>query len=216
MTTNKKRVDKVVISPPNFELAEFHLTGDTSLLQHRFASRVKSEIRATQEAGSTTKKGTKKESRDFERDFREACHVSTEGWYGIPAAAFRNAMVSACRLCGFKMTHAKLSVFATADGFEEDGTPLVRITKGKPVMDVRPVRLPNGTMTLASRARYPQGWKAKLVVKFDADQFTVADITNLVIRVGTQIGIQEGRHDSRKSTGLGMGTFLIDENGGKK
>jgi len=48
-----------------------------------------------------------------------------------------------------------------------------------------------------------------VVVNFDADQFTVQDVTNLMQRVGMQVGIGEGRPDSRDSAGLGWGTFCL-------
>jgi hypothetical protein len=34
-------------------------------------------------------------------------------------------------------------------------------------------------------------------------------VTNLMQRVGLQVGIGEGRPDSRESAGLGWGTFAI-------
>ena len=37
-----------------------------------------------------------------------------------------------------------------------------------------------------------------------------ADIVNLISRVGMQVGIGEGRPDSKQSAGLGFGLFEID------
>ena len=36
------------------------------------------------------------------------------------------------------------------------------------------------------------------------------DVTNLMQRVGMQVGIGEGRPDSRDSAGLGWGTFRLE------
>jgi hypothetical protein len=53
-------------------------------------------------------------------------------------------------------------------------------------------------------------WTSKVRVAYDADQFTLQDVTNLMSRVGLQVGIGEGRPDSRDSAGLGWGTFKLD------
>jgi len=52
-------------------------------------------------------------------------------------------------------------------------------------------------------------WGAHVRVKYDADQFTLTDVTNLMARVGMQVGIGEGRPDSKSSAGLGWGTFEL-------
>jgi hypothetical protein len=52
-------------------------------------------------------------------------------------------------------------------------------------------------------------WSANLRIKFDADQFSVMDVTNLLARVGEQVAFGEGRHDSKNSAGMGWGTFEI-------
>ena len=52
-------------------------------------------------------------------------------------------------------------------------------------------------------------WAADVKVSYDADQFTLQDVTNLMQRVGMQVGIGEGRPDSRDSAGLGWGTFVL-------
>jgi hypothetical protein len=46
-------------------------------------------------------------------------------------------------------------------------------------------------------------------VRFDADQFTAQDVINLISRVGLQVGICEGRPDSKSSAGCGWGTFRV-------
>jgi hypothetical protein len=46
-------------------------------------------------------------------------------------------------------------------------------------------------------------------VVYDADQFTLEDVSNLLARAGMQVGIGEGRPDSKMSAGMGWGTFRI-------
>ena len=45
----------------------------------------------------------------------------------------------------------------------------------------------------------------------DADQFSLTDITNLLSRVGAQVGIGEGRPDSKSSAGMGWGMFRLSD-----
>jgi len=204
----------LTISPPNLQTAQFRIVGSAPYVQNRFSAKAKEEMMATQMAGSKTKKGKKeeKEPKDFDACYRDCMYQATDGWRGIPAASFRCAMVSACKLCNFVMTHAKLSVFVEADGFDEaESIPLVRIVKGEPEKVVMAVRLPNGKADLRARAMWRPGWEALVRVQFDADQFTLEDVANLMMRVGIQVGIGEGRPDSRKSCGLGWGLFKLSE-----
>jgi hypothetical protein len=119
-------------------------------------------------------------------------------------------MISACRLVGFKMTLAKLSVFVEADGVDalEPQIPLIRIL-GDPCKQEDMARVETGQPYVTVRAAYHQ-WAAKIRIRFDADQFTLADISNLMARVGLQVGIGEGRPDSKNSAGMGWGLFTIE------
>lgn len=200
----------VLITPPNMKHAEFRIRGTAPYVQNAFSEKARQMMREKQEAGSTATKNRKKEPKDFQAAYEGAMHVSREGWRGIPAPAFRNAMVSACRMVGFKMTHAKLSVFVEADGFDRaDGTPLIRITKGEPEYAEHMVRNETGVADIRPRPMWREGWEATVRVKFDGDQFTLTDVANLLMRVGVQVGVGEGRPDSKKSTGMGWGTFEL-------
>jgi hypothetical protein len=56
-------------------------------------------------------------------------------------------------------------------------------------------------------------WAANVLFQYDGDQFNASDVTNLLMRVGVQVGVLEGRPDSKKSNGCGWGTFrLANEN----
>jgi hypothetical protein len=119
-------------------------------------------------------------------------------------------MIDCCRLVGFKMTITKMTVFAEADGYDcTDGTPLVRITKGEPEYNEMPVRLASGVCDIHPRPMWRPGWEAIVRIRYDADQFTLMDITNLLMRVGMQSGIGEGRPFSKNSNGMGWGLFTI-------
>lgn len=199
----------ITIKAPNIQTIAIRITGKAPYMQHRFSK--KAQIMETQMAGSTARGKKARQARDFEADFREAQHVSADGWRGIPAPAFRAALISACRLVGFQMTKAKLSVFIESDGnCAKDGTPLVRLIAGEPENSIMHARNDNGSVDLRARPLWRE-WAADLRISFDADQFTATDVVNLLMRAGLQCGIGEGRPDSKASAGMGYGLFTVEQ-----
>lgn len=200
----------VVIAAPNFQIAKITIRGTAPYVQHAFGQKALATMMETQMAGSTSKKGRLRKPKDFKEVYENATHYSREGWIGIPAAAIRNGMISACRTVGFKMTLAKLSLFVIADGYDRDsGDPLVKITKGKPKEHFGAARNANGSTDVRCRPMWDEGWEAVPTIKWDGDQFSATDVVNLLARVGAQVGIGEGRADSRNSAGMGWGHFEV-------
>ena len=205
-----KKSTAVQITAPKIIDAEFTIRGTAPLVIHAFGSKARSILREQHEAGSQAKKGKKKkEPRNFDSDFKEACHTSEDGWYGIPASAFRSAMIRACSLVGFTMVQARMSVFIKADGVSTEGDPLVRIDAPDPEMHIGPVRNSTGVVDLRARPMWRE-WKANLTVQFDEEQFKKEDVANLLMRAGIQVGICEGRPSSKASNGCGWGTFAVN------
>jgi hypothetical protein len=199
----------VAITPPDFRHLAIQIRGIAPLVINRFSAKAMEMMKQTQEAGSTARSRKTRESKDFDQLFESAKHVSDDGWEGIHAAAFRNAAISACRACGFKMTHAKLAFSVMQDGFDRvDGAPLVRLTEGVAEQWIAPTRNATGVIDLRSRPMYRQ-WATTLRIRYDAGMLTDADVVNLISRVGMQVGVGEGRPDSKNSAGLGFGLFEI-------
>lgn len=198
----------LTVTPPNIQSVQFKIVGNAPYMQARFSQ--KAMFGMMEKMAGNTGKGTKKrEARDYEAEWRGAMHISSDGWCGIPASSIRAAMISACRLVGYKMTIAKLSVFVKAEGFDKvDGQPLVRIY-GEPERCDMPTRNATGVFDIRVRPMWRE-WYAMPVISFDADQFKIEDVFNLLSRVGMQVGLGEGRPDSRMSTGLGYGTFTVE------
>lgn len=200
---------QVQIKPANIQSAEFTIKGTAPYVQARFSAKAMQAMKDKMMAGSQARSRRVREARDFKEDFEQAKHVSTDGWIGIPASSFRQATISACRLVGFKMTLAKLSVFVDADGLDKvDGIPLIKLDAGEPEVTEMAVRNATGVADIRVRPMWRE-WGAKVRIKYDADQFSLQDVTNLLARVGVQVGIGEGRPDSRSSAGLGWGTFEV-------
>jgi hypothetical protein len=202
-------VEQVTIAPLNMRTIELKIIGTAPYLQARFPAKAMQQIMAKQAAGDKANKNRARKARDFDADYEDAKHVMTDGKLGIPASAFRAAAISACRIAGFKMTVAKLSVFIEPDGYDRiDGTPLVKII-GEPKKHESIGRNENGSVDIRIRAIWTT-WSAALRVRFDANQFSTEDVVNLFNRVGQQVGIGEGRADSRNSAGIGMGFFKVE------
>lgn len=210
VVTPKKAGVSITIPAPNFQVAEFHIKGNAPLVVHKFSQKARLKMRTTQSEGSKLAGGKKAKSpRDFDSDYEGARHISREGWDGVSANCFRAAMVSACKLVGYKMTQAKLTLFVLEDGRDADeGTPLVRII-GTPHKHEAMVRNATGVADIRVRPMWDE-WSAVVRIRFDADMLTLQDISNLIVRAGLQVGICEGRPDSKASTGCGWGTFEVE------
>lgn len=201
-------VQKVIISAPRMEYATLHIEGTSPYVQHAFSQKSQIKMEAAQRAGTRARSRKSREERQFEADYEAAKHVAEEGWLGIPASAFRNGMISACRLVGFAMTRAKLSIFVDPHGIDaNDGTPLIKII-GEPRIHKGWGRNADGGADLRWRPMWVK-WEAMVPLHWDLDQFNAQDVLNLMSRVGLQVGIGEGRPDSPKSNGLGWGLFKV-------
>ena len=204
-----KEKNVINVTAPNIKRAEFKLKGTAPFVMARFSEKAKRMMMEKMAAGSQAKSKKIREARDFDQDVRDALHLGLKGNAGVPAGAFRNAMISACRLVGFKMTLAKLSIFVEADDFDVvDGVPLVNIHGDWERMDMH-TRNATGVVDIRCRPMWRE-WSINLRVKWDGDQFSLIDITHLLMRAGIQVGLGEGRPDSKSSNGLGFGTFEIE------
>lgn len=199
----------VVIKAPKFMTAVFEIKGTAPLVIHRFSAKTKQEMKQKMETGKAAGNKKNREAKNTDDLYREAKYVSPQGWEGFHAAAVRNAMISACRLVGFKMTLAKLSLFVEADGWDKDEPqiPLIRIY-GKSVKQEDMARVETGQPYVTVRAAY-YDWTSKVKIRWDGDQFTTEDVANLLTRVGQQVGLCEGRPDSKNSAGMGWGLFSV-------
>lgn len=198
----------ISIAAPNIKTGVFRIRGTAPYVQGKFNEDALNTMKAKQQAGSTAQKGAKRSAKDFQRCFEQSYRQTKEGWYGIPTSAIRNAMIDACRLVGFKMTHMKQAINVIPHGFDkDDGMSLVKVTKGKPRYCEHAVKNATGVADIRVRAMYDPGWEADVAISFDADVFTIADVGNLLSRAGAQVGIGHGRPASPKSGGMGWGTF---------
>jgi hypothetical protein len=207
-TAAPKTRERVAITAPNFRTVPLPIVGSTPLVMRRFSQKAVDDIKHQHELGSAGRSRKPRLARDFTKECEDALYVSQDGWVGFPCSAFRAAFVSACRLVDATMQLAKLTIFVEADGLDRlDGTPLVRIV-GDWQPDIRNARISFKSTTVVARPLFPQ-WEALLRVQWDTDRFTLQDIVHLAMRAGLQVGIGEGRPDSRSSVGLNWGRFEV-------
>ena len=205
MATQTKS-ETVVITAPNFGYRTLLIEGIAPLVIERFSK--KAELMEKMAQGKQAKSKREHAARDYERDTEDARYRSSDGWEGMNAAAFRCGAISACRLVNFKMTLGKLSIFIEPDGFDKlEGMPLVRI-HGKSETFTAHTRNATGVADVRARPIYRE-WAAMLKIRYDEDQFSVADMINLFSRVGAQVGVGAGRPDSKASAGQGWGMFRL-------
>lgn len=215
-TMNKKKIKEsrqevITVKPLELSVAAFKVRGTAPYVQNKFSKKAREQLEATAQSGKkkSSSASNRAEARDFEQEFLEATHFLEDGSCGIPASGLRAAMISACRVAGYQMTKTKLAVFIEHDGFDSDDfTPLVKITKGKPVLFKSAISN-RGSAAICIRPRWATGWEAIIRVKYDSTFFQLDDIANLLQRCGTQVGIGCGRPDSAESAGMGWGTFEI-------
>jgi hypothetical protein len=198
--------EMIVISPPKIHTIVFKIKGTAPLMTHRFSKKMEM-MQAQIEGKQSSKKKVHKE-KNPEQDMNDASYIHEKGWFGVPASSFRAGLISACRLANFKMTIAKLSLFIIADGHDKvDGVPIIKIN-GKREMSIMTVRNATGVADVRVRPIWKE-WEMSIKVNYDRTQFSETDVYNLFMRVGMQVGIGEGRPDSKQSAGLGYGTFEI-------
>lgn len=211
-----KATEALTITPLRQAVMTIPIVGQSPLKILRFSRKKQQQVQSTQEAGEQARTKRKREAKNFDQEYQDAKYLCTEKqgtkaitWLGLNATGIRNGCIETCRMAGFVMTKAKMSVFCVQDGVDDlDATPLVRIN-GNPEMCVDPVRNANGSIDLRPRVMFRE-WKMTVRIRFDEDQFSPSDVINLMIRVGQQNGLGEGRPNGTNGNGTGNGLFIVD------
>jgi hypothetical protein len=214
----QSKKDLLVIEPLKQAIMTVPIIGSTPLKILRFSQKSRDQVQATQEAGDQAKTKRRKEPKNFEEGYENAKYRCTQildgkkvTWLGLNASGIRNGCIETCRMAGYAMTKAKMSIFAVEDGFDDiDKTPLCRIF-GDAEKCIDAVRNASGVIDLRPRAMWPD-WRMSVRIRFDESQFSPSDIINLMIRVGQQNGLGEGRPNGTNGAGTGNGIFLVNVN----
>lgn len=187
-----RRLDRIVYEIP--------VQGTSPLIVHRWSSKAK---RTMLDAQQTTAR-QKKEPRDPVADFEAARYRLEDGRDGMPATAFKAAIVYAGRLFeGITQVALKQMVVVIGEGPEQ----LVPLEYGELTMREDTPRNSGGTSDLRYRPQFDP-WSAMLRVRTIAGQFDEASLYALVDAAGIG-GVGDWRPTSPKSATGTFGCFKV-------
>lgn len=200
---------RIEIHAPRIQVVDVPIVGTTPLIVHAWSEKSRKEM-LDKQMGATKRA---KEKKDPHADYMASRYIADAGWDGVPAVAFKAAMVGACRtIDDFPMTLAKRLFRVRADGRSTGGTlavDLVRII-GEPRMRKDMVRVAGGTADIRFRAEFPE-WSAVIGIEFNASMVSAEQVINLLALAGYSEGICEWRPSAPKSATGSYGCWRIQE-----
>ena len=193
-----QRIERQIVTVP--------IVGVTPLIQHKFSEKAKNMMREKQMGGTVR---AKKEAKNPEEEALQATYWIEEGkTAGIPAVAFKAAIVRACKAFdGLAMTDARTLFYVHGVPVADD--VLVPIENAEMTMREDTPRVGMGVADLRYRNQF-WPWAATLRIEYPPTQIDHTSVLALVEEAGHG-GIGEWRPSSPKSnTGI-YGQFRIDD-----
>lgn len=193
--------ETIQIQPLEIRTVTVPVIGETPLITHRWSEKARRMMLEAQ----TGRARPKKEPKDPVQDFEDATYRLQDGSFGMPAAAFKAAIVDGARAFeGITMTALKTQIRVLGEGAEQ----LVAIEGDRQMFEAT-VRLQSGVADLRYRPIYPE-WRAELQIRYPARLLSLDSLIHL-INAGGMAGVGEWRPSSPKSkTGM-YGTFRVQE-----
>lgn len=180
-------------------IAQFTVEGIAPLATHAWSEKARKMMREAQQSRSRKKK----EPKDPQAEYEAAFYRLEDGTPGIPAAAFKKAIIDGARsFDGVTMAMLKQSVYVIGEGTEQ----LLRID-GEPEIWESAVRVGMGVADLRYRPRFFP-WSVTLRVQFNANVLDVDAVATL-LDAGGMAGVGEWRPSSPKSSTGSYGTFRV-------
>ena len=189
----------------NIGVMEVTLIGDSPLIVHAWSEKAKKEMLAKQMKKA---KGAK-EAKDPQADFQSSLY-RMEGGYGFPSVAFKAAAVTAgTSVSGITKVAARQAFHVLGEDMDVPGAfdgsksriNLVRIMGGEPSMREDMVRVGMGTADLRYRGEFTDWW-AKILVRYNANVLSEAQILNLLNTAGFAVGVGEWRPEKDGQYGM--------------
>ncbi|WP_379069353.1 hypothetical protein ACHMW4_03960 [Mesorhizobium sp. UC22_110] len=196
MAQAAKKEIGIELPPLNLQMMDVVLIGDSPLIVHAWSHKAKNEMLAKQ---LKLPKGAR-EAKDPRADFEASMYRLSDGGYGFPSVAFKASAVTAATSVGGLTKIAARQAFAVigedADirGAFEGSVSRVNLARiyGTPQMREDMVRVGLGTADLRYRAEFPD-WHARILVKYNANVLSEAQILNLLNVAGFAVGCGEWR-----------------------
>lgn len=223
-TTSKSSKSKAAVKPPleasseggsgelklpsiDFRILCLRVGGLSPLIVHAWSEKAKGMMREKQQKQGRVAKAAK----DPQADFIASKYLNKAGEDCVPAAGFRNAMISAGRYTeGVPMTIIRGSVFVLAD---PEG--LVKLENYKCNMREDMVRVGGkgpgtGVADLRYRAEYSP-WEVMLNIQYNANSLSAEQVITLVRFAGMSVGLCEWRPEKNGQFGRFDITGKINE-----
>lgn len=196
MATAKKENVGIELPKLDIRLMEVTIIGDAPLIVHAWSHKAKRQMFDKQTKAA---KGAR-EAKDPVADFEASMYRLADGSYGFPSVGFKAAAVTAgTSVAGLTKIAARQAFHILGEDVDVKGafdgavsrTNLVRIN-GTPQMREDLVRVGMGTADLRYRAEFPD-WSAKVLVRYNANVLSEAQILNLLNTAGFAVGVGEWR-----------------------
>ena len=178
------------------------IVGVTPLIVNRFSAKAKKQMLDAMQGQRSPKV-----AKDPDGEYQDSLYrfKGAEG-FGVPAVAFKKAMVGATRLFGkdVSMVLVRQTIFVHGEP-GEDGQPLVRIV-GEPAMREDVVTVGRGGHDLRYRGEFRE-WRAVVEITYVSASFTRGSVLTLLDAAGLGVGVCEWRPERNGD----FGQFKIDE-----
>lgn len=204
MAFGKKKVggDAIELQRLRDVVIEVPIVGITPVIPHQWSEKAKSMMPGHPASAERVK--TKKGVREPEEEAESCVYRLADGRPGMPATAFKAAIIGACRFFDKpSMAEAKLLVFVEGEGPEQ----LVPI-EGTPILREDTPRNSNGGADLRYRYAFHE-WSALLKIRYVPSSITANSVTTLVDAAGRG-GVGDWRPSAPKSCTGTFGTWRVD------
>lgn len=189
MATKSKTQQTVELPALSIQTVKLRIVGDSPLICHAWSHKAKLEMLDKQMKRAKQAKAAK----DPEEDYRASLYEHPEGGYGFPAVAFKAAAVDACsHVAGVTKVEARGAFHIVGDMAKIEGDP-------SPREDM--VRVGMGTADIRFRGEF-KSWATELLIRFNANVISIAQIANLFNTAGFAIGVGEWRPQRDGSFGM--------------
>lgn len=214
----KVGVEQIVVPELDIRRMSFWVHGNAPFVSHAWPEKARKLMEEAQ-SGKPKQGKKQREGRNPYEEFVDSIYFTDEethttftdldgriytraGRPGIPARMFKAASVEAATDVGVFKTAMRTAFFVEGDILPIIGDP--------PQFRSDMVRLESGVASIAYRAFF-SAWAVKVTVKYNAGVISAAHIVNLFRTAGFGVGVGEGRPKSKKSCGMGWGTFDVGE-----
>lgn len=211
MAAQRKKADSgITLERITDEIVSIPVVGLTPVIPHKWAQKALNMMKDKQ-FGVTPAPG-KRAPKDPDEDAEAAMYRLADGRPGMPATAFKAAMVAACRF--FKdipMTEGRLMIYVRGEGPDQlvplEGTEQIREDTPRNATGVVDLRY---RTALLAGVEGVKPWRADIEIVFPPRLISRGSIVALLDAAG-RVGVGDWRPGSPKSNSGTFGTFRIDD-----